>query len=249
MLIPYNEYVDESIDDEYKKSLIHDVIVQNITDLINELPLDNIHEKFYIFCHLLWNGYFSYGKSYGFDSFEYIDERNTIFLGYGCCRHNANLLEEINRKMGIYSMPFFVRIKKAKSDRALNVKRKIINTKLAKSHFYEYNHQACLVKDNGDDSSLFLLDPTLLTECEIIGKGKLVCINGIYQVNNMLLKKDIKIYKNYCSDVVTLTKEELEGYYAFAKEVCENNQNLFNDFYTDNYENYENIRSLILKNN
>lgn len=247
MVVTGEEYVEEE-NDELKKIFIHSDIVQNIADLINELPLNNIHEKFYVFCYLLWNGYFSYGKSYGFDSFEFIDERNTIFLGYGCCRHNADLLEEVNKKMGIYSKPLFVRVKKAKSDKALNVKRKIINTKLTKSHFYEYNHQACLAKDS-DDKSLFLLDPTLLTECEITTKGKLVCINGIYKVNNMLLKKDIKDYKKYCSDIATLTKEELEGYYAFAKEVCENNQNLFNDFYTDNYSNYESIRTLVLKNN
>ena len=85
--------------------------IRNIGKLFNELKLDNVHEKFYVFCYLLWNGYFSVDKTYVYSNKNIKDEENTIFLGEGCCRHNARLLSIIFRKEN-FSLYFPVEVKK-----------------------------------------------------------------------------------------------------------------------------------------
>ena len=70
--------------------------------MVHELNLDNIYMQFYVFGYLLWNGYFSINKKYFYNDKAMLNEKNTIFLGKGCCRHNAKLLQEVYSGLNIY---------------------------------------------------------------------------------------------------------------------------------------------------
>lgn len=226
-----------------EKEIIHRNIIENIAKLILELPLENIHEQFYVLCYLLWNGYFSIDKMYSYNNTQIQDENNTIFLGRGCCRHHADLLNEVYKKLKISSSSIPVRLVKTKlknnMDIEINIERFVEN----KIPLYEYNHKICTTLS---DESSFLFDPTNLTECEIIGKSKIICFNGIYKINTNLFRKDFtNIYE--FNNKPSLTKKELKQFYECAKDICNNNKKLFEDFYSDNVPNYQEIKTLTLK--
>jgi len=225
------------------KEIIHKDIIENIAKLILELPLESIHEKFYVFCYLLWNGYFSINKMYYYNNVEIQDENNTIFLGKGCCRHNADLLNEVFRKLGICSSSILVKLVKAKLKNNMNLESNIECFVENQTNSYQYNHKICITFNN---ESSFLFDPTNLTECQIINKGKIICYNGIYKINNNLFRKDLDEIYEFNSKSV-LTKKELKQFYEYAKDVCNNNKKLFEEFYIDNISKYEDIKRLTLK--
>ena len=230
-----------------KKTIIHDNIINNITELINNLPLNNIHEKFYIFCYLLHNGFLSIDKSYTYNNSTPLDEVNTIFLGNGCCRHNSNLLNEVLRNLNINSISMPITLIKAKFT-DINKKKRIYSIQ-KKENLNEYNHRICIASSIEKNNSLFILEPTGLSEFEIIKNNKIICYNGTFKVNNTLFKRDLKhsYISKYISNKKTLNASILNNFYEYAKEVCNTNKKLFDDFYVDNHSNYENIKSLILK--
>ena len=230
-------YIPHLCDEPSNKRILnstHEKIVLNISKLIKELNLDNIHAQFYAYCYLLWNGYFSIGKKYFYNNVDIKDENNTIFLGRGCCRHNSKLLEEmINQLDDLYSKDSKEKNRDLISDSKENYKKN------------EFDHSITLVKDK---ESLFLLDPTMLTECEILEKGRLYCINGEYNLNKKLLKRSCnylysfyKLKKNH-----TISREMILYEYYEALMICINNKKIFNDFYDDNHKNYEKIKQLII---
>ena len=84
------EKIDENIDNR-KNILI------NIKQLVEAITINNIHELFYFYCYLLWNGYFSYNKTHLYSDINIetelessIEEENIIFIGKGVCLHYAN---------------------------------------------------------------------------------------------------------------------------------------------------------------
>lgn len=226
-----------------EEDLIHENIIENIVKLILELPLNNIHEQFYVFCYLLWNGYFSINKKYSYNNTEIKDENNTIFLGKGCCRHNSDLLNEIYKRLNVNSVSKPITLIKTKLINVMGIEKNIEYFEEYKTHSNQYNHKICTVLSS---ESNFLFDPTNLTECEIINKGKIICFNGIYKTNTKLFKED---FNNICkfNNRQTLNKIEIKQFYEYAKEVCSNNKMLFEDFYIDNISNYKQIKKLILK--
>ena len=233
----------------------HKKIVSNISKLIKELNLDNIHAQFYAYCYLLWNGYFSIDKKYFYNNVDIKDEDNTIFLGRGCCRHNSELLEEMFNQLNklykkeenrnIISKETGIRLFDEKLDSVISVKVNIEKNEFSDDYKKnEFDHSVTLVKDN---ESLFLLDPTMLTECEVLTKGKLFCINGEYNLNEKLLKKSCKyLYAFYkLNKKPTISREIILYEYYEALNVCKSNLKLFDDFFDDNYKNYEKVKQLI----
>lgn len=225
--------------------------IKNIVKLFEELKMNNIHEQFYVFCYLLWNGYFSVEKSYVYNNRDIIDENNTIFLGRGCCRHNAQFLSEILNKIDISSKEIGVRTTNIKLENIINID--------IKTEFYEennqrkktdYDHSVVLIKE---DKGLFVLDPTMLTECEIIKKGKLICFDGKYKLKrNMFINVlNNSLSPNYIYNTnTTIDKNILLENYNIAENICHENEKLFNEFFDENKSNYEQIKKLtILRKN
>lgn len=232
--------------DYFKLNSTHYDCVINISQLFEELGLNNIHQQFYVFCYLLWNGYFSIDKSYVYDNKNIVDEDNTIFLGRGCCRHNSELMEEVFKLLDIEAREMGLRVKKIEPQRLIRIKRKIEcfeePSDLSRG---ECNHSVTLV---GDSSAYFLFDSTNLIECEILNKSKLVSFGGEYKVNRRTFSKElIEVSYHAINRKPTMSESLLISNYEKARDVCEKNKNLFNDFYDDNHPNYEKIRQLVLK--
>ena len=236
----------------------HKQAVLNIAKLIKELKLSNIHEQFYAYCYLLWNGYFSIDKEYFYNCIDIKDEDNTIFLGKGCCRHNSKLLEEIflvleylycddpNEKFrDLNAFEIGVRLLKTNFDSMINIDTKEEkNDCVEKGINFGINHSVTAIENNG---SIYLLDPTNLVECEVLKNGKLYCPNGEYIVNKKMLKKEINYFYIYhfFKNKPTIFKELLEKYYKQSSYICTNNIKLFDDFFVENHSNYEKIKQLI----
>ena len=246
---------DESKDKIMLKEM-HNNIVLSISKLIKELNLDNIHAQFYAYCYLLWNGYFSIDKKYFYNNVDIKDEDNTIFLGRGCCRHNSKLLEEVFEKLNylykedlnnknLVSKEIGVRLFDSKLDSIINVNINIEKNKNVEDYKKnEFDHSVTLVKDN---ESLFLLDPTILTECEILNNGKLYCINGEYKINRKLLKQVYNhLYSSYkLNKIPTINRELILHTYYETSKICKDNLKLFNDFFDDNHIKYEKVKQII----
>jgi len=95
-----------------------------------------------------------------------------------------------------------------------------------------------------------MLDPTNLLECEIIKNAKLVCFDGKYKINRIMLLKELKEklkYNNFLNRrEITSTKLILDSYLN-ASNICIEQQKLLDDFYNENHQNYEKIKELVLK--
>lgn len=244
-------YDDDKRDTE--KLLLHLDIVENAGKLMNELPLHNIHEKFYVFCYLLWNGYFSVEHTYTYSDVIPPDERNTIFLGRGCCRHNADLMKDVFKELDYDSSgnPMNIYLGKTKLKPLMDIKKTTeAYTPAEKEDPNETNHRIYVGPFFREDKALFLFDPTILTECEILTGGRIHCFNGKYQVNESLIKKNLNYAYTFDRKYnlrPTLTEKQLKEFYAFAKQVCIEYGPLFNDFFAENQPKYEKMQGLILK--
>lgn len=238
----------ELIKKDLKLNDYHKSCVNNISELLKETILENIHQEFYLFCYLLWNGYFSVDKTFSYNNRDIIDEDNQVFLGYACCRHNAWLLTEVLKKNDIYAFNTAIHLDKYKST-SFDIERKIETISTRKTPKDEVNHLVTTVKIN---DSVFLLDPTNPCESEIIKSAKVIPLTGEYKINRKLLDYELEyyLYNNYpLRKKCTVTKEDIILDYKIAKEYCLKNKNLFDDFYDENKNNYDKIKKLVLSKN
>ena len=230
-MIAFNEY-DFKDTDEGKLFYLHDICSRNISKLLDEIKTENIHQDLYVFWHLLYKGYFSVDKFYEYSNSDILDEKNTIFLGKGCCRHTSKLLEECFD----YSNRKYI---------CNEIKVKICSFRVLFEK--EFNHSVLLAHDG---SHLFLLDPTNLIEWQVLKNSKLFCLNDICKLDRKLLKNEIETspkYKKYIVDDTQLIDGEIvEDSYEVAKEICNTNISLFEDFFYENRPNYKKIKKIIL---
>ena len=247
-MLAYTYTEEEQLQSE--KLLLRLDIVEQIGNMMKELPLHNIHEKFYVFCYLLWNGYFSVDKQYAYSDIPPKDEDNTIFLGRGCCRHNADLMGQVFRQLDYAGNPMSIYLGKTKLKPMMDIKKQTeAYTPAEKEDPLESNHRIYVGPFFRDDKSLFLFDPTILTECEILTGGRVHCFNGKYKVTESLIKHNLQYA--YMFDVKynirpTMNEKQLREFYAFAKQVCVEYGYLFNEFFADIHSKYEKMQSLVL---
>lgn len=241
-MLPYFYEIDKTESELYSK---HIDIVENISKLIKELNLKNIHEIFFVFCYLLWNGYFSIDKKYVYNSVDISEENNTIFLGKGCCRHNSKLLQEVLKYLDIYSREIEVSMSKfTKLKDRIDIKREIEFSEKTNS-LYSL-HSVVLYPGR---EQLLILDSTNLVECEVIKNGRIICFNGRYLVNKKIFKKELEKllwYSYKFNNKSTIDKYILKENYSNARDICLNNINLFHDFFNENHENYKEVKKLVL---
>ncbi len=215
----------------------------NIIKLLTDLKTENIHQLFYVYCYLLWNGFFSVDKKYVYNNKDIVDGENTIFLGKGCCRHNSRHLTTVLKKMEIDAHEMRVRTGNIKFRPIINIDAKTevyeSNTNLTKNDF-DHSVVLTISKEKGN----FILDPTM------IKYGKLVCLNGIYKVRWKLFKQELSniLSKDYPYNSKPLINLDilLENY-RNAEEMCQENIHLFDDFFDENHKNNEQIRKLLTK--
>lgn len=229
-------------------------IISSYGWMIEGLPLKNVHENFYVFCYLLWNGYFSINKKYVYNNNVrsccydfFMIEKFTLFLGRGCCRHNSTLLYDIlrynenyrsRREIHIHlcDKTIIKNITYIKSETEMEDSLEVIRKK---ENLGASNHVVVYINDNGQS---FILDPTNLVECQLVNK-KIICHAGNYIIGKGQLKRELnekEIIIDKEQDILDI--QTLKSYYSYARQICIEHKKEFDEIYNSNFENYEFVK-------
>ena len=218
------------------------VILKNIKDTIQKLEPSNIHEYFYLYCYLLFNGYFSKDRYYEHNESktdEIVDRRiydnYNIYSGTGVCSANSVLLQKIFTELSLDSKVLEIKLEDIIGDKLMDIKRNvgvcypILNTDSC-------NHAVVFAKTK---ESNFILDSTNICELEVIKDKQIYYPNGSYLLDEELLKASLpNITYNQQS---TITNQMLLEYYRNIKKKCIENQKLLDSLYNENKDNYKEI--------
>lgn len=218
------------------------VILKNIKDTIQKLEPSNIHEYFYLYCYLLFNGYFSKDRYYEHNESktdEIVDRRiydnYNIYSGTGVCSANSVLLQKIFTELSLDSKVLEIKLEDIIGDKLMDIKRNvgvcypILNTDSC-------NHAVVFAKTK---ESNFILDSTNICELEVIKDKQIYYPNGSYLLDEELLKVSLpNITYNQQS---TITNQMLLEYYRNIKKKCIENQKLLDSLYNENKDNYKEI--------
>ena len=218
------------------------VILKNIKDTFQKLEPSNIHEYFYLYCYLLFNGYFSKDRYYEHNESktdEIVDRRiydnYNIYSGTGVCSANSVLLQKIFTELGLDSKVLEIKLKDIIGNKLMDIKRNvgvcypILNTDSC-------NHAVVFAKTK---ESNFILDSTNICELEVIKDKQIYYPNGSYLLDEELLKVSLpNITYNQQS---TITNQMLLEYYRNIKKKCIENQKLLDSLYNENKDNYKEI--------
>ena len=224
--------------------------ITNITSFIESLNLDSIHEEFYVFCYLLWNGYLSIDKSFAYGTNpRSFNGYNDVFLGKSTSTGAAVLLTEVFKNKSIFTRTIGVSIQKIKLNGLINVKRNFQERiKDFSKNKKTINERVTYMANEPKSGATLILDPILLSECEVLSNGKLACINGQYKVSSKQLKYTFNgpfFYTYNLPKSPIINKEEVYNSYIKMNEFCEYNKNRFEDLYNENCKHYEKIKTIV----
>lgn len=226
----------------YEMSSLEKVILKNIKDTFQKLEPSNIHEYFYLYCYLLFNGYFSKDRYYEHNEAktdEIVDRRiydnYNIYSGTGVCSANSVLLQKIFTELSLDSKVLEIKLEDIIGNKLMDIKRNvgvcypILNTD-------SYNHAVVFAKTK---ESNFILDSTNICELEVIKDKRIYYPNGSYLLDEELLKASLPniTYKQRS----TITNQMLLEYYRNIKKKCIENQKLLDSLYKENKDSYKEI--------
>lgn len=217
-------------------------ILKNIKETFQKLEPSNIHEYFYLYCYLLFNGYFSKDRYYEHNEAktdEIVDRRiydnYNIYSGTGVCSANSVLLQKIFTELSLDSKVLEIKLEDIIGNKLMDIKRNvgvcypILNTDSC-------NHAVVFAKTK---ESIFILDSTNICELEVIKDKQIYYPNGSYLLDEELLKASLpNITYNQES---TISNEILLEYYREMKKKCIENQKLLDSLYKENKDNYKEI--------
>lgn len=226
----------------YEMSSLEKVILKNIKDTFQKLEPSNIHEYFYLYCYLLFNGYFSKDRYYEHNEAktdEIVDRRiydnYNIYSGTGVCSANSVLLQKIFTELSLDSKVLEIKLEDIIGNKLMDIKRNvgvcypILNTDSC-------NHAVVFAKTK---ESSFILDSTNICELEVIKDKRIYYPNGSYLLDEELLKASLpNITYNQES---TISNEILLEYYRDMKKKCIENQKLLDSLYKENKDSYKEI--------
>ena len=217
-------------------------ILKNIKETFQKLEPSNIHEYFYLYCYLLFNGYFSKERYYEHNEAktdEIVDRRiydnYNIYSGTGVCSANSVLLQKIFTELSLDSKVLEIKLEDIIGNKLMDIKRNvgvcypILNTDSC-------NHAVVFAKTK---ESNFILDSTNICELEVIKDKQIYYPNGSYLLDEELLKASLpNITYNQES---TISNEILLEYYREMKKKCIENQKLLDSLYKENKDSYKEI--------
>lgn len=226
----------------YEMSTIETIVLKNTIETFQKLEPTNIHEYFYLYCYLLFNGYFSVERYYEHNDAQTdeIVDRNiydnfNIYSGTGVCSANSTLLQKIFNELNIDSKYLEINLKNILGEKLIDIKRNV-------GEYYQtdgnslYKHAVVFTKTR---ESNFILDPTNICELEIVRDKEIYYPNGDYILDEALLKKSLPdIEYNQES---TISNQKLLDYYRRMKKKCIENQKLLDSLYNENKESYKEI--------
>ena len=242
----YTELILEKIDEKIDNTKN---ILINIKHLVEAVTINNIHELFYFYCYLLWNGYFSYNKNHMYSDVDIeteldysIEDENTIFIGKGVCGHYALFLNTLLNYLNYDSKFMDIELNDSKINPIINIKR---NVDKRNSSNKGINHRIVINKNN---NTYLILDPTNLCEHEIINNKRIYVINGEYNIEENSFRKELDILygkDNKYPNNNSISKELLIKYYKETKDKILKNNDIIEEFYNENKPYYIKQKKLI----
>lgn len=222
--------------------LLEKTILKNIKETFQKLEPTNIHENFYLYCYLLFNGYFSVERYYEHNEAKTDEmfDRNiydnfNIYSGTGVCSTNSVLLRKILNKLNIDSKYLEINLENIVGDKLIDIKRNV-GKSYQMNNSDSCNHAIVFAKTR---ESNFILDPTNICELEVIRDKEIYYPNGEYILDEELLRRTLPNieYKQES----TITTQLLLEYYRRMKKRCIENQKLLDSLYDENKESYKEI--------
>ena len=227
-----------------------------------------------MFEFLLFNGYLSKDKEFqalargSDDKFLFSVRGAEVFTGKGVCRHIASMFTDILNEYGIESSTLFVYINLENLDLDIDgledyskeeesKRQKIISNLDVRSFILDYvgkikgNHTISYAFKDGKS---YFLDPTN-DEIFRMKKSKEVLYNensGDTPIRFITTKlcSDLEHYsrmkKRLSEPYLSITQEEEEKMIDETLDKCENNMNIFEQFYADNCELYKEVSQKVL---
>lgn len=230
--------------EQYTKDLseireLYKLFLEKYTNLNRAFSLENPIEIYTLFNYLLYGGYLSKNHKFRFE--EQKECKNPIifgaiiFSGKGVCRHAASLLTDILSSYEISSYNLPVCLDHSES----SVIERIIGNHLITASYY--------------DGKAYYLDPTHKNiysriEEEILLYDKKYGSIPLYKTtmfNNNKERKELKqhLSNNYKCE----TKEEIKKLKNNAKKTYNKNRDIFEEFYKDNSELYDEVTNKMIK--
>lgn len=233
-------------------------IIKNYNKMNKTFDFNDPIEIYTMYNHVLYNGYLSLNKK-----FEYCNKDNdmnsklgiNIITGQGVCRHISSLLTDILIDYGIEASSLVVYINKEneislKDKKFLEILRILPNYIQEKQAEMYGNHAiSCAFKD---DKSYYL-DSTNKFTGRINDNKIIVCddykftpkLNMTKFINEKM--QYLKLKQRLIDSNPSISKEEEKILTNKTINICDDNRDIFEKFYNENKEIYQEINAKVLK--
>lgn len=261
MIVIYGETLSrerEFTSDYNKIKIEYQEIVKNYNKMNKLFNLNDPIEVYTMFNHLLYNGYLSVNKK-----FEYYKKENdidsklgvNIITGQGVCRHISSLLTDILIDYGIEASSLVVYINK-ENEISLKDKKFLEILKILPNYIQEkqaemYGNHAisCAFKD---DKSYYLDSTNKFTGR--INDNKIIVCDDYKFIPKLNMTKFInekmqylKLKQRLIDSNPSISKEEEKILIDKTINICDDNRDIFEKFYNENKEIYQEINAKVLK--
>ena len=249
----------EKLTTEYKEmKVLYDEVIDSVSDLSQELELDNPVEIFAFYVYLYRNGYLSYNKflEYDIDLKDFPNLNGLdIIRGKGVCRSISSMLVDIYQHLGFESANLGVYAtdescyQQDYCDTELSVSETGVEKIKMISKIFSLlpgpNHQITGVYDTNYG---YIFDPTNGGMLHYHSDGKVYVPNTQHymtvkkadQLLRLAFGKEKSAFNlDYFSTAID--EETYRELYSRTLELCRNNQVYLEDFYRDNMGLYEDI--------
>lgn len=261
MIVIYGETLSrerEFTSDYNKIKIEYQEIVKNYNKMNKLFNLNDPIEVYTMFNHLLYNGYLSVNKK-----FEYYKKENdidsklgvNIITGQGVCRHISSLLTDILNDYGIEACNLIVYISKEKEislkDKKFLEILKILPNYIQEKQAEMYGNHAisCAFKD---DKSYYLDSTNKFTGR--INDNKIIVCDDYKFIPKLNMTKFInekmqylKLKQRLIDSNPSISKEEEKILIDKTINICDDNKDIFEKFYNENKEIYQEINAKVLK--
>lgn len=261
MIVIYGETLSrerEFTSDYNKIKIEYQEIVKNYNKMNKLFNLNDPIEIYTMFNHLLYNGYLSVNKK-----FEYYKKENdidsklgvNIITGQGVCRHISSLLTDILNDYGIEAYNLIVYISKEKEislkgNDVIELVKKLINT-IQEKRFEIYGNHA--ISYAFYDNKSYYLDSTNKFIGTMDQNKTIICDNYKFVPKFKMLKyindknQYLKVKQRIIDSYPSISKEEEKILIDKTINICDDNKDIFEKFYNENKEIYQEINAKVLK--
>lgn len=229
-------------------------IIQDASKLFVGLCFhQTIHEYFYLYRYMLKHSYFSIQPFRYKDICDSLFDGRCIMSGYGNCRHISGLYQDILQEIRNSYAPDF-----ASSLLDVFFPDTSLEEEL-KSQKIEANHISVLASQNGCYYIQDVTNNLIFTTSHLLENSPKLCCDSILKHENILIfpesfmaysslsKKDLIYHLQKMNDSNCISKKELKHIRKQMKKQCQENIDIFQDFYDRNIDDIEKVYQKVKK--